>query len=223
MNDYIAGLNELFRYGDRENLLSLLASDPEHRHPNAHARMIAADWIEENAEDKSDTELAHYLRSPHPLAVTERGKVLAGSSKLHRLMTTLTKRHWSRDHADERLADPLNVEAEKELRRLGRTHEAELLLSNNPIVYKDGLVRGNHPSAAWPGGYPLIYHTADGGVLCPQCRNGGNGSLAMQGDDDQWIVTGEDAHYEGPPMGCDHCGKLIESAYGDPDAEDEDQ
>jgi hypothetical protein len=73
-------------------------------------------------------------------------------------------------------------------------------------------------------GYPLIHHTADGGTLCADCANGDNGSEAGRFDteyDPQWHVVGSHTHLEGPPEQCDHCGKQIESAYGDPNAEDE--
>ena len=77
------------------------------------------------------------------------------------------------------------------------------------------------PAFAWPGGYPLYYVCADNGVLCPTCVNGDDVRNA-DADDPQWYVVGVDAHHEGPPMVCDHCGTGIESACGDPDADDAD-
>ncbi len=74
-------------------------------------------------------------------------------------------------------------------------------------------------SYAWPGGYPLSYLMADGGVLCPACANGEHGSEATQDprqDDKQWSIVACDVYWEGPPMQCDHCSAEIESAYGDP-------
>lgn len=85
---------------------------------------------------------------------------------------------------------------------------------------------GTFPAFAWPGGYPLVYVTRDAEELCPPCANGDNGSIAHTGcvghkrcaeDDDEWCIVGVDVHYEGPPILCVHCGKGIESAYGDPD------
>ena len=73
---------------------------------------------------------------------------------------------------------------------------------------------------AWPGGYPIYYLCADGGVLCPDCANGDNGSEANGTidpecpDDDQWRIVASDIHWEGDPIICDHCGADIESAYG---------
>jgi hypothetical protein len=85
---------------------------------------------------------------------------------------------------------------------------------------------GKFPAYAWPGGYPLIYLCADGGILCPACANNANGSEAYAGDyvperGRDWHMIGADVYWEGPPMQCDHCNKAIESAYGDPDAEQE--
>jgi hypothetical protein len=78
---------------------------------------------------------------------------------------------------------------------------------------------GKLPAYAWPGGYPIYYVCTDGGVLCPECANGENGSEASERKDapHDWRLEGADIHYEGPPLVCDHCGTEIESAYGDPD------
>lgn len=63
-------------------------------------------------------------------------------------------------------------------------------------------------------GYPFIYFTEDGGILCPDCANGGNGSLANANEEDpQWHLIAMDVHWEGPPEQCDHCGAEVESAY----------
>lgn len=74
------------------------------------------------------------------------------------------------------------------------------------------------PSFAWPGGYPLYYIVADGGCLCSQCANE-NLRLLQDSDDKQWYVIGYEIHYEDDNLRCDHCYKLIESAYGSPDNE----
>ena len=82
--------------------------------------------------------------------------------------------------------------------------------------------KGQLPAFAWPGGYPLIYQTQDGGILCPTCANGGNDSDAStaRGTDPQWHVVDGDVYWEGAALQCDHCYAPIESAYGDPDADD---
>jgi len=87
---------------------------------------------------------------------------------------------------------------------------------------------GKLPAFAWPGGYPIVYVMSDGETMCPACANGENGSLARteDGPDDMprdgWRIEGYDVHYEGPPEICCHCNAEIESAYGDPDAAEED-
>ena len=85
---------------------------------------------------------------------------------------------------------------------------------------------GKLPAYAWPGGYQMIYITSDGAVLCPDCANGENGSRARTKDGtddaphDGWRIDGYAEFLEGPNEPCAHCGKEIESAYGDPDEED---
>ena len=64
---------------------------------------------------------------------------------------------------------------------------------------------GNYPAYAWPGGYPIIYITREGEVLCAKCAAFGEESLQA------------DIHWEGQSFFCDYCGTEIESAYGDPD------
>ena len=79
---------------------------------------------------------------------------------------------------------------------------------------------GKLPAYAWPGGYPIIYVTDDGAVLCPDCANRENGSLASTGPEERgtgWFLDGCDVHWEGAAELCNHCGAEIESAYGEPD------
>ena len=67
---------------------------------------------------------------------------------------------------------------------------------------------------AWAGGYPMFYVTKDAGAVCPKCVNE---SLELLSDefDPQWYVVGWDINYEDDCLYCDHCGKKIESAYGE--------
>ena len=78
---------------------------------------------------------------------------------------------------------------------------------------------------AWPGGYPLFLFCADGGVLCPDCARKEWKLVAYAtrhpGTDKQWEVAAVDINWEDPGVYCDHCGKQIESTYGED--EDEDQ
>lgn len=80
--------------------------------------------------------------------------------------------------------------------------------------------KGTFDAYAWPGGYQIIYICADGGILCPDCANGKNGSEASTDKDapSDWRMEACDIYYEGPILPCSHCNTGIESAYGDPDA-----
>ena len=73
------------------------------------------------------------------------------------------------------------------------------------------------------GFYPIIYICEDGGVLCADCVNDNLELIrnAKKDHDPQWNVIGYDVYYEGPIINCDNCNKDIESAYGDPDAEED--
>jgi hypothetical protein len=73
------------------------------------------------------------------------------------------------------------------------------------------------PAHAWPGGYPIVYLTDDGEILCADCMNRERECVHFHGDADGWRVDARDIHYEGPAEHCAHCGREIPSAYGDPD------
>lgn len=66
---------------------------------------------------------------------------------------------------------------------------------------------GKYPSYAWPGGYPILYLTDCGAVICPNCANEGEDGL----------VSSCFPHYSGHALDCDECGKIVESAYGPED------
>jgi hypothetical protein len=70
----------------------------------------------------------------------------------------------------------------------------------------------------WPasvdGGYPLIYYTADGAVLCSTCAST---EASVSAENEQWRLVGADIFYEGAAETCAHCNLVIESAYGDPE------
>ena len=85
------------------------------------------------------------------------------------------------------------------------------------------LENGELQAYAWPGGYPVFYVTADGGVLCPTCASCKEVRQAVIEcpDDDQWRVVAADVNYEDDALFCDNCNERIESAYGDPDAQTE--
>lgn len=70
------------------------------------------------------------------------------------------------------------------------------------------------PSYAWPGGYPIIYGDRDNNTLCPACAN------KLRHDEYGGRPLWYDVHWEGPALHCDECNAVIESAYGDPDEEE---
>lgn len=72
---------------------------------------------------------------------------------------------------------------------------------------------GTYPSYAFPGGYPLVYYTRDGMTICADCAS-------KEVDYSQEAIA-YDVYWEGPAIVCDDCGVEIESAYGDPDEEED--
>lgn len=79
---------------------------------------------------------------------------------------------------------------------------------------------GKLPSWAWPGGYPIYYLCADGGILCPKCANLPDVASADPLDK-QWYLEASGIHWEGAPLTCDHCNATIESAYGPTEGDSE--
>ncbi len=71
---------------------------------------------------------------------------------------------------------------------------------------------------AWPGGYPKYALMNDGGCLCHKCAKD-NAKLVIRstrdGERDGWNCAGVDINWEDNALYCDHCGELIESAYGE--------
>jgi hypothetical protein len=88
---------------------------------------------------------------------------------------------------------------------------------------------GQLDSFAWPGGYPILYLDSHNCVLCPDCAHQEEldcmACYAKQYGEPDWfdmrdLPVAYFIHYEGPPEICESCNKVIESAYGDPDAEE---
>ena len=88
----------------------------------------------------------------------------------------------------------------------------------NGEIFRDS--DGKAISFAWPGGYPVVHVMNDGEVLCADCVNNPKNPVHEGGYRDGWRIEGSQIHYEGPDEICAHCGKVIPSAYGDPDASD---
>lgn len=75
----------------------------------------------------------------------------------------------------------------------------------------------------WPGGYPLLAIMEDGENLCIPCLHREFRSIVratLRGYWREWVLAGVDVYWEGPPVQCAHCGTTVESAYGDPNAEE---
>jgi hypothetical protein len=78
------------------------------------------------------------------------------------------------------------------------------------------IVRKEWEKWAWPGGYPIYYQCADGGLLCSHCACK---EIKLTSDVDaarDWKIVGSDINYEDPDLRCDHCDETIESAYCEP-------
>lgn len=63
------------------------------------------------------------------------------------------------------------------------------------------------------GCYPITYLTKQGNELCADCATK---SLYLL-DDEFDPPVNYDTYDEGPPIQCNDCGRMIESAYGDPE------
>jgi hypothetical protein len=83
---------------------------------------------------------------------------------------------------------------------------------------------------AWPGGYPLFFVTADGGVLSFDAAKAERRLILESIRDnpfdshplatDGWRITQVDINYEDGDLYCDHLGEKIPSAYGSDGEED---
>lgn len=80
--------------------------------------------------------------------------------------------------------------------------------------------QGKFPAFAWPGGYSIVYYTADCALLCAKCANGENGSEAeLEHEEKQWRLEHSDVRWEGPTEQCEHCNADMPTEYGDPGEE----
>ena len=64
------------------------------------------------------------------------------------------------------------------------------------------------PAYAWPGGYQIVYYTAEGLTVCAKC--------ADSPDTSDPAIAGE-TFAEGAPVPCEDCGTMLRSSYGDPE------
>ncbi len=71
---------------------------------------------------------------------------------------------------------------------------------------------------AWPGGYPVFAITKDGAALCSQCTKDNLKLIVRDTHEDNntgWEIMSSMVNWEDTELYCDHCGKIIESAYGE--------
>lgn len=69
---------------------------------------------------------------------------------------------------------------------------------------------------AWPGGYPMFLLLSDGGAICHCCAKKEFKlilSSLFHNYRDGWNPCAVDVNWEDSELYCDHCNKLIESAY----------
>ena len=71
----------------------------------------------------------------------------------------------------------------------------------------------------WPGGYPRYFTTHDGAVLSFEAARENAASIRAairENDSNGWLVVACDVNWEDATLTCDHTGRSIESAYGEP-------
>lgn len=70
---------------------------------------------------------------------------------------------------------------------------------------------------AWPGGYPLYFVMEDGGAMCHACGKSAWRTIVRTWNTPRagWRPEAIDVNWEDTELVCCHCGKQIESAYGD--------
>jgi len=89
----------------------------------------------------------------------------------------------------------------------------------HPAVILRRVKQAARDKYAWPGGYPLYILMGDCETICPDCARKEFKNIARAtinpdyGRD--WQALGVDAHYEGEPLVCAHCGTETPSAYGE--------
>ena len=104
------------------------------------------------------------------------------------------------------------------------TEVAEIAKTNPHILfYRDwtsGVEVSHVVKYAFPGGYPVYYVTADGGVLSAEAVEENLGECCDPSDSG-WYVVAHDVNWEDPHLYCDHTGERIESAYAEEDSDSE--
>lgn len=70
-------------------------------------------------------------------------------------------------------------------------------------------IDGRYPAWAFPGGYPIVYQTEQGAMICASCVN--KDPMIQELIDDRVV------HIIGHPIECDNCKDIIESLFGPED------
>lgn len=71
---------------------------------------------------------------------------------------------------------------------------------------------------AWPGGYPKVLITVNGGCLCYNCARDEWTLICAESFDNTscgFRIAGVDVNWENSNLYCGHCDARIESAYGE--------
>jgi hypothetical protein len=95
---------------------------------------------------------------------------------------------------------------------------AEMVILREVIVTKQQLPTdsdGKLSAYAWPGGYPIYYLDGDNCILCPACAE-----KYRNDEQENFRPVAAGVHYEGESLVCEQCNAEIESAYGNPDDEE---
>jgi hypothetical protein len=210
--DYAAAYSRCLRYS-RETvplLLKEMATDPEHARPGSNLRLALADALREAGRP----DVADHAASHLPMSVRD-GKPQLSTLRLHRMLSQMV-RYYGGEHIQGGDPTPLRLEAAAELDRVGRSHEAAILRSQHPIDTHAVAHRYDHRDSGYSS--PRLTVTGD----YPR-----SDSLDPSEDADprsQFAHDGNRYHHEeGGPINCDHCGREVHSAYGDPDQPDEDR
>jgi hypothetical protein len=110
-----------------------------------------------------------------------------------------------------RFSGGLRSPSSKKARRVAR--RADRMPKVLPAVYHHvGVPFGGELPNYADGGYPIVYYDKNGESFCGKCASN------YQGFDP---IKYADVYYEGPPQQCAECGEEIESAYGDPNADED--
>ena len=178
------------------------------------AKADATDHAEQYDRQSDDVKRLAYLAEGTPPSVTDRAwRLLETADYADRFGSCLAYElvgagvAWSDDHADVLPSLPLDSRLEE--------HADSLLYSSCKVCalpdhIEETRFNGKLPSFSSVGGYPLLYVNVQNEGFCAECA-----------DKREHKVTDVAGHFEGQPFTCDDCGAEIESAYGDPESDNE--